>query len=55
MQCKERSSINENISAEKIANVLLNEAKTLRTKDNTSIIFLDFDTNNRIFSNVPEP
>ncbi|XP_031096665.1 protein phosphatase 2C 70 [Ipomoea triloba] len=54
-QCKERSSINENISAEKIANVLLNEAKTLRTKDNTSIIFLDFDTNNRIFSNVPEP
>ncbi|KAE8690507.1 Protein phosphatase 2C 70 [Hibiscus syriacus] len=33
--------------AEKIANVLLNEARTQRTRDNTSIIFLDFDTISR--------
>nr|VDD33241.1 unnamed protein product [Brassica oleracea] len=31
-------------SAEKIANGLLNEARVMRTKDNTSIIYLDFDT-----------
>lgn len=30
-------------SAEKIANWLLSEARSLRTKDNTSLIFLDFD------------
>ncbi|KAI5650568.1 hypothetical protein M9H77_36573 [Catharanthus roseus] len=29
--------------AEKVASCLLNEARTQRTKDNTSIIFLDFD------------
>ncbi|KAK4266381.1 hypothetical protein QN277_027315 [Acacia crassicarpa] len=34
-------------SAEKVANLLLSEARTLRTKDNTSIIFLDFDTLSR--------
>lgn len=50
VQTKERSSTDEEISAEKIANSLLNEARTLRTKDNTSIIFLDFDTTNRILS-----
>lgn len=55
MQCKERNSLNEDMSAEKIANVLVNEAKTQRTKDNTSIIFLDFDTNNRFFSHIREP
>ncbi|GMJ08318.1 kinase associated protein phosphatase, ROOT ATTENUATED GROWTH 1 [Hibiscus trionum] len=33
--------------AEKTANVLLNEARTQRTKDNTSIIFLDFDSRSR--------
>ncbi|KAJ8573727.1 hypothetical protein K7X08_010238 [Anisodus acutangulus] len=49
-QAKERSSTDEEISAEKIANSLLSEARTLRTKDNTSIIFLDFDTTNRILS-----
>lgn len=32
---------------EKIAKTLLNEARTQRTKDNTSIIFLDFDNVNR--------
>ncbi|KAK4283690.1 hypothetical protein QN277_000615 [Acacia crassicarpa] len=36
------SSLGEN-SAEKVANFLLGEARTLRTKDNTSVIFLDFD------------
>ncbi|XWS54014.1 hypothetical protein CRYUN_Cryun10bG0051500 [Craigia yunnanensis] len=41
-----RSTVKENL-AEKIANVLLNEAITLRTKDNTSIIFLDFDSRSR--------
>lgn len=47
LQAKERSSTDE-ISAEKIANSLLSEARTLRTKDNTSIIFLDFDATNRM-------
>ncbi|KAB2064989.1 hypothetical protein ES319_A09G059300v1 [Gossypium barbadense] len=42
--------------AEKIANVLLNEARTQRTKDNTSIIFLDFDsTSRRISCKVDDP
>ncbi|CAN8255862.1 unnamed protein product [Cochlearia groenlandica] len=31
-------------SAEEIANGLLNEARTMRTKDNTSVIYLDFET-----------
>ncbi|KAF5452480.1 hypothetical protein F2P56_027475 [Juglans regia] len=43
LQARERYSREEN-SAEKIANFLLSEARTLRTKDNTSIIFLDFDS-----------
>ncbi|XP_028761113.1 protein phosphatase 2C 70 [Neltuma alba] len=43
LQVRERdSSLAEN-SAEKVANFLLGEARTLRTKDNTSVIFLDFD------------
>lgn len=46
-QMKERSSPDRENSAEKVANFLLSEARTLRTKDNTSIIFLDFDTNSR--------
>ncbi|KAG0470176.1 hypothetical protein HPP92_016876 [Vanilla planifolia] len=29
--------------AEKIANYVLSEARTLRTKDNTSVVFVDFD------------
>ncbi|KAK4587185.1 hypothetical protein RGQ29_024059 [Quercus rubra] len=44
LQTRERYSTEES-SAEKIANYLLSEARTLRTKDNTSIVFLDFDTN----------
>ncbi|KAJ6321775.1 hypothetical protein OIU77_011785 [Salix suchowensis] len=46
-QAKERYLAGENIS-EKVASFLLSEAKTLRTKDNTSIIFLDFDRKFRI-------
>ncbi|KAM7259509.1 hypothetical protein ACFE04_015250 [Oxalis oulophora] len=42
-QTRERYSTEEENSAEKIANFLLSEARTLRTKDNTSIIFLDFN------------
>ncbi|KAL3507958.1 hypothetical protein ACH5RR_033340 [Cinchona calisaya] len=44
----------DNSSAEKVANALLDEARAQRTKDNTSIIFLDFDTTNRIGSCKPE-
>ncbi|MQL83049.1 hypothetical protein Taro_015526 [Colocasia esculenta] len=43
LQAKATGSISEGNSAENVANVVLNEARTLRTKDNTSIIFLDFD------------
>ncbi|XP_057805954.1 protein phosphatase 2C 70 isoform X1 [Salvia miltiorrhiza] len=41
-QAMERNAMEGEGSAEKIANFLLSEARTLRTKDNTSIIFLDF-------------
>ncbi|KAI4342764.1 hypothetical protein MLD38_027348 [Melastoma candidum] len=41
LQMMERHSGMQNL-AEKTANSLLNEARNLRTKDNTSIIFLDF-------------
>ncbi|TKY71197.1 phosphatase 2C 70 [Spatholobus suberectus] len=50
-QMKERNSERES-TAEKTASLLLNEAKTLRTKDNTSVIFLDFDTFNRFSCKV---
>ncbi|XP_068331577.1 protein phosphatase 2C 70-like [Pyrus communis] len=43
LQTKERYSMDGETLAEKIANILLSEARTVRTKDNTSIIFLDFD------------
>lgn len=49
----ERNATDTENSAEKIANLLLSEARTLRTKDNTSIIFLDF-TNSRIGSCKPD-
>ncbi|XP_039007641.1 protein phosphatase 2C 70-like isoform X1 [Hibiscus syriacus] len=39
-----REGSKEEKLAEEIAHVLLNEARTQRTRDNTSIIFLDFDT-----------
>ncbi|GAB2221410.1 hypothetical protein Droror1_Dr00012586 [Drosera rotundifolia] len=44
LQAREKFVAGSNGSAEKIANLLLNEARTLRTKDNTSIVYLDFDT-----------
>lgn len=40
---KERYNASDENSADRIANDVLNEARTLRTKDNTSVIFLDFD------------
>lgn len=44
MQEKERYSSDKKDSAPKIANFLLNEARKLRTKDNTSILYVDCDT-----------
>ncbi|PQQ21665.1 protein phosphatase 2C 70 isoform X2 [Prunus yedoensis var. nudiflora] len=44
LQTRERYSMDGENLAEKTANILLSEARTVRTKDNTSIIFLDFDT-----------
>uniref|UniRef100_A0A803NBH5 protein-serine/threonine phosphatase n=1 Tax=Chenopodium quinoa TaxID=63459 RepID=A0A803NBH5_CHEQI len=41
---KERYSSDRKGSAQKIANFLLNEARKLRTKDNTSVVYVDFDT-----------
>ncbi|XP_010546878.1 PREDICTED: protein phosphatase 2C 70-like isoform X2 [Tarenaya hassleriana] len=35
--------------AEKIANSLLSEAKTMRTRDNTSVMYLDFDRNCKLY------
>ncbi|CAN1193151.1 Protein phosphatase 2C 70 [Linum perenne] len=42
-QAKEKQQVDGENQAEKVANVLLAEAKAQRTKDNTSVIFLDFD------------
>ncbi|EEF45364.1 protein phosphatase 2C 70 [Ricinus communis] len=50
LQTRERYSTDGDNSAEKVANLLLSEARTQRTKDNTSIIFLDFDRKSRISS-----
>ncbi|KAL1342705.1 hypothetical protein HN51_029224 [Arachis hypogaea] len=44
LQMRERYATDREKFAERIANSLLNEAKTQRTKDNTCVIFLDFDT-----------
>ncbi|KAG4210186.1 hypothetical protein ERO13_A02G029700v2 [Gossypium hirsutum] len=44
VQARERHSTETENLAEKIAEVMLNEARTQRTKDNTSIIFIDFDS-----------
>ncbi|XP_057450289.1 protein phosphatase 2C 70 isoform X2 [Lotus japonicus] len=52
LQNRERYNAEKENTAEKIASLLLNEAKTLRTKDNTSVIFLDFDTLNRFSCKV---
>ncbi|KDP40139.1 hypothetical protein JCGZ_02137 [Jatropha curcas] len=50
LQTKEKYLSDGENSAEKVANFLLSEARTLRTKDNTSIIYLDFDSKSRISS-----
>jgi protein phosphatase len=42
LQGKERNA-GDSTSAAKVANRVLNEARNLRTKDNTSVIFVDFD------------
>ncbi|CAI0559894.1 unnamed protein product [Linum tenue] len=42
-QANEKEHAEGENPAEKIANALLNEARVLRTKDNTSVLFLDFD------------
>ncbi|KAJ4957299.1 hypothetical protein NE237_014082 [Protea cynaroides] len=46
-QMKEKYVADREKLAKRIANSLLSEARTLRTKDNTSIIFLDFDATTR--------
>ncbi|CAL5416065.1 unnamed protein product [Camellia sinensis] len=46
-QARERYAADRENPAEKVASFLLSEARTQRTKDNTSIIFLDFDNINR--------
>ncbi|XP_075477594.1 protein phosphatase 2C 70-like [Primulina tabacum] len=51
----ERSAMDRDNTAEKIANFLLSEARTLRTKDNTSIIFVDFSNADRIQSCKLDP
>ncbi|KAL2463795.1 Protein phosphatase 2C 70 [Forsythia ovata] len=54
-QTMERNVMDQDYSAEKIANFLLSEARSLRTKDNTSIIFLDFNVIDRINSCKLDP
>ncbi|XP_021861674.2 protein phosphatase 2C 70 isoform X1 [Spinacia oleracea] len=44
LQAKERYSNDRKGCAQKIANFLLNEARKLRTKDNTSVVYVDFDS-----------
>ncbi|XVE88951.1 hypothetical protein DITRI_Ditri19aG0110800 [Diplodiscus trichospermus] len=51
-QTREIHSTDKENFAEKIANVLLNEVRTLRTEDNISVIFLDFDSRSRISCKV---
>ncbi|XP_042517185.1 protein phosphatase 2C 70 [Macadamia integrifolia] len=49
-QMKERYAADKENLAERIANLVVSEARTLRTKDNTSVIFLDFNTTSRTAS-----
>lgn len=47
LQAKDKhnaATVADENSAARLANYVLAEARTLRTKDNTSIIFLDFVT-----------
>jgi protein phosphatase len=52
IQAKQKYSADGENVAEKVASILLTEAKTLRTEDNTSIVFLDFDRKFRISCKV---
>eukprot|EP00268_Persea_americana_P038762 TRINITY_DN3838_c0_g2_i2.p1 TRINITY_DN3838_c0_g2~~TRINITY_DN3838_c0_g2_i2.p1 ORF type:complete len:692 (-),score=135.18 TRINITY_DN3838_c0_g2_i2:52-2127(-) len=52
LQTKERYGADMENSAERIAKFVLSEARTLRTKDNTSTIFLDFDTIRTVPCNI---
>ncbi|XP_073027034.1 protein phosphatase 2C 70-like isoform X1 [Primulina eburnea] len=54
-QAMERNAMDRDSTAEKIANFLLSEARTLRTKDNTSIIFVDFNNADKIQSCKLDP
>ncbi|KAJ0981547.1 hypothetical protein J5N97_009802 [Dioscorea zingiberensis] len=44
LQMKARENAHDRNSAKRIANFVLSEARNLRTKDNTSVIVLDFDS-----------
>ncbi|KAK8571808.1 hypothetical protein V6N13_047452 [Hibiscus sabdariffa] len=48
VQTRERYSTDKGNLAEKIADVLLNEARNLRTRDNTSLILLDFGSTSTV-------
>ncbi|KAE8714581.1 OB-fold-like isoform 1 [Hibiscus syriacus] len=48
VQTRGRYSTDDENLAEKIDDALLNEARNLRTKDNTSLIFLDFDSTSTV-------
>ncbi|XP_068661920.1 protein phosphatase 2C 70-like [Aristolochia californica] len=50
-QAREKFSSDQETLADRVANFVLSEAKTLRTKDNTSVIFLNFDINRVITCN----
>lgn len=50
LQTRDRYATEKGNTAEKIANSIVSEARSLRTKDNTSVIFLDFSTNPRTTS-----
>ncbi|AES93634.1 kinase-associated protein phosphatase [Medicago truncatula] len=52
LQARERYNTDRENTAEKIASLLLSEARTNKTKDNTSIIFLDFDSFDRLSCKV---
>ncbi|WOH16028.1 hypothetical protein DCAR_0935577 [Daucus carota subsp. sativus] len=45
-EARDRSAKHGENTAEKVANILLAEARTQRTKDNTSIIYLEFGSSN---------
>ncbi|KAL5701789.1 protein-serine/threonine phosphatase [Ranunculus cassubicifolius] len=51
LETRDRYGADKGNRAEKIANSILSEARNLRTKDNTSIVLLDFNNNNNNNSN----